>query len=83
MRIRIQWQEHILQIALPTGWLLSPLALRLASNQIALNEKRIEGLSRKSAEILSAELKRIRKIHGDWVLVEVQSAGGETVTVTL
>ena len=45
--------------------------------------RRSEGMFRLSGRDLFAEFRRIKKKHGTWVLVEVESADGDLVNVIL
>ena len=83
MRIRISGTEHAFHITLPTALIFSRFGFRLVMKSVKVNGDRLSTLSPEAADRLARELKRIKKKHGTWTLVEVQSAGGEYVTVTL
>ena len=83
MKIRIAEKAHTFQITLPTGLLFSRFVLRLMLKSISINGKKVPGLTPETADRLALELKHIKKKHGTWTLVEVQSADGEQVTITL
>lgn len=84
MKIRIRDGNHNFTLLLPTMLVFSKPSLRL-----------INGVARKYApdamapipaegmEALWAELRRIKKKYGSWDLVEVDSADGEYVKITL
>ena len=55
----------------------TPLALK------ALSKKGGMSLTRKQAVMFARELRRFKKRHKDWKLVEVTSADGEHVEITL
>mgnify|MGYP003297795493 CR=1 FL=1 len=78
VRITKNGQEQV--ITLPTKMLLNKFVIRLAfkNHRTGLN-----GISRRDSEILLTELERFRQRHGSWDLVEVESADGETVIITL
>ncbi len=82
MRIRIQAEGRSFHISLPTGLIFSRFVLRKAFRRIPVREG-IPALPPAAADILAAELKRLKKKHGAWTLAEVQSADGEQITVTL
>lgn len=77
MKIRIREDTHSFQITIPTRLVFSPAVLRLALRSKAKN------LPPESVEVLSKEIRRIKKKHGAWELVEVKSADGEQVTIVL
>ena len=84
MKIQIKGGEKDLTLLLPTRLLFSKKVVHLISRVAG---KRIPGIiNRIPPVILDAaldELVRTKKIHGSWELVEIQSADGETVKVTL
>ena len=83
MRILVQGNGHNIRIALPTSLVFNRHILRFALGKTRVGGVKLNGLSRQHADALSAEIRRIKKDHGSWTLVEVQSADGERVTVTL
>ena len=83
MNIHIQWSGHNIRLALPTSLVFHRRILRFALGNIRMDGVTANGLSRQQTDTLSAEIRRIKKKHGTWTLVEVESADGERVTVTL
>ena len=83
MRISIQGNDHNIRLALPTAFVFNRHFLRFTLGRIRVDGVEINGLSRQQAKALSAEIRRIKNNCGGWTLVEVYSADGEQVTVTL
>ena len=83
MKVHVQGGGHNIHIGLPTGLIFNRYVLRFALRNIRLDGVAFHGLSRKQADALALEMRRIKKKHGSWTLVEVCSADGEQVTVTL
>lgn len=99
MRIRLSGEGHNIQIPVPTRmifskfsvWLYLNLARKLSSRasryvpenvEISVDEI-LEKLPDEAVYALSAEIMRIKRKYGHWNLVEVKSADGEEVTITL
>lgn len=84
MKIIVRSQEHDIRLGIPTSWIFSRGSAFLA-----------EKLGRKYAPesmvdippdtipILCAELRKIKKKYGTYELVEMETAGGEYVKITL
>lgn len=83
MKIQVKEAEKSFCLNLPTNLIFSRLVLRLALKHSSINGRKIDGLTAEAADALSAEIRRIKKRHGTWELVEVRSADGETVKITL
>ena len=83
MKIQLQGKERSLQLALPTGLIFSRFSLRLLLKSVEINGCRLNGLSPEAADRLAREIKRIRKKHGSWELVEVETANAENIRVSL
>ena len=83
MKIQIREAERSFYLNLPTNLIFSRLVLRLALKHSSINGRKIDVLTAEAADALSAEIRRIKKRHGTWELVEVRSADGETVKITL
>lgn len=82
MKVQIKTGDRDFSLSLPTKMIFSKFVLRMVFKSARLGEKAVK-LSPDGAEVLIAELQRIKKRHGTWELVEVQSADGEIVKVTL
>lgn len=84
MKILISDGEHNIRLWLPTGMIFSKPGIRLAigAAQIYAPEA-MENISPEAAIALCDELKRIRKKYGSWELVEIRSADGEHIRITL
>ncbi len=83
MRIRVQTGDRNIHVSLPTRLLFSRFVLRTALRSIRINGQHIPGLTAEGADALAGEIRRIKKKYGAWTLVEVQSADGDQVTITL
>lgn len=84
MKIRIQngEQEHSIQV--PNALLLNPVTARIAGKAAEKYAgKAMKAIPPQAMGAIFAELKRIRKRHGSWVLVEVHSANGEHIQIIL
>lgn len=84
MKVRVEDQERSYTIPLPTrllfssgsAWLIQHTGLKFLGNDT-------KELPPEAMKVLFAELRRIKKQYGDWELVEVHSASGQRVTVSL
>ena len=99
MRIQVKAHGHSINIPIPTGlifskpsvWLYLKLARKVssrASRYIPENveesvDEILEKLPDDAVYALCAEIMRIKRKHGTWKLVEVQSASGEEIQITL
>lgn len=84
MKIHIRSNEHRLFIPLPTNLVFSKATVWLANG---IGRKyagdALKDIPPEALDKLFAEFRRIKKKHGTWELVEVQSAEGEQVRITL
>lgn len=84
MKVQIREDGHQFSLALPTGLVCSKLVARLANSAgRKYAPDAMENISPEALEVLFAELRRIKKKYGSWLLVEVDSADGEHVSVEL
>lgn len=89
MKIYIQNGSRNMTISLPTRMIFSKTSAKLAirmGKKYAGNQDGEEALLRIPDEALvpvCAEICRIKKARGGWDLIEVESAGGEVVKITL
>ncbi len=82
MRIIVKESEgKNIRLLLPTGMVLNRLTAGLISK--ALVERAKMDLSTGQMMRLMRELKRFKRKHPDWVLVEVQSSDGDYVKIKL
>ena len=80
MKIRVKDKEHNIRLWLPTGLILNrPMAAAIAKGA---RDKGMP-LTGKQLNVLFKAIKRYRKEHKDWVLVEVDSKSGETVFIKM
>lgn len=84
MRIRIQSVEHQFTVLLPTRLVFSKATVWLANH---FGRKyagdAMKDIPPEAMDALFAEFRRIKKKHGSWELVDVETAGGERVKVVL
>lgn len=70
--------------ALPTRMLFSPKMLKFA---IRTGQKHVEAevphIPPEAVDALCAEIKRIKKKHGTWTLIDIESADGDLVQVII
>ena len=99
MKIRIKSVGRSFSVAVPTGLIFSKasiwLYLKLARKYYSAAEKYIPENSEMMAEkllnklpdeklyALCGELRRIKRKHGSWELVNVESSNGDSVKVNL
>jgi len=82
MRIKIYSDGHRINLRLPTSWLLNRFTARIAAK--AINGDREEPyISEESMYALLQGMKRIRRDFRGLTLVEVDSADGDQVRITL
>lgn len=85
MRIKIESQEKNLNLALPSG-----LMSRIAFSGIGLRYLKKHGgddsfsnLTKRDMKNIRKTLRRMRKIHKNWNIVEMDSADGDHVIIRL
>ena len=83
MRIRVRSDGRNIRLALPTRLIFSKwfikLGLRIGSKYSGQKQE----LPPEAVDALCTEIRRIKKKHGSWELVDVRSAEGDTVQITL
>ena len=99
MRIKVKAEGHNINIPIPTGlifskpavWLYMKLARRysghareyISADTEQVADKVLSHIPDEAVYALCAELMRIKKKYGKWDLVEVKTASGEEVNITL
>lgn len=84
MKIRIRSDEANLSLWLPTNLIFSkPVALLGGTVGKKYAGDAMKNLSTKDLDRLFAEFRRIKRTHGTWDLVEIESADGDIVHITL
>ena len=80
MKISINWDNTKFTLCLPTS-----LALNRCTAGMVRRELEKEGihLTRKQTVLLIKELKRYKKTHRDWNLVEVTESGTNSVIIKI
>lgn len=84
MRIQITGGSRDINLAFPTGlvfnrgsaWIANTVGRHYAGDAMP-------DIPPEAMAAILAEMRRIKKKHGHWTLVEVKSSGGEGVTITL
>ena len=80
MKLRIKDKSHNIRLWLPSGLFLSrPFAAAIARGA---RDKGVP-LTGKQLNVLFKAIKRYRKEHKDWVLLEVDSKSGEKAFIKL
>lgn len=80
MRITVRSDEHRFRIPIPTGLVFNDLTAALAPKFMEQNGITITA---KQARKVIRAMRKFKRRHRDWVLVEVQSADGDYVEVKL
>lgn len=84
MKVRIRSDEANLNLWLPTGLVFSkPVALLGSTVGKKYVGDAMKDLSAKDLDRLFAEIRRIKRIHRGWTLVEIESANGDSIHITL
>ena len=84
MKIHIKSKEQNLRIRIPTGLVFSPLGARFICRYgLQYAGDAMKDLSPEALSALFAEFRRIKKKHGSWELVNIESSDGDLVKVTL
>ena len=84
MRIRIKSDETNLNLVFPTRLIIGRTVVKIAAiigRRYAAEA--MAGIPPEALEILCAELRRIKKKHGAWELVDMESAHGDIVQIIL
>lgn len=84
MKIEIKGGGHTMTLLFPTllifsrgtAWLANTVGRKYAAEEM-------KNIPPEALNALFAELRRIKKRHGRWELVDVESASGEKVKITL
>lgn len=80
MKLIVTKPERDIRLLLPTGLVLNGLSAQIVS--LAMRKKDVR-LSPAQLSGLFRELRRFKREHPDWVLVEAETASGEYITVRL
>lgn len=84
MKIQVTDQSRSFTIPFPTGLVFNKAGAKIGSHFIRkYAPDSVAAIPPEALEELFAELNRIKKKHGSWELVEVKSADGEHVKITL
>ena len=80
MKIAIKWDETKLTLHFPTGLVLNRLTAGMVRRSL---KKKGVRLTRKQTVLFIKELKRYKKSHRDWNLVEVEEDGKNSVIIKI
>ena len=80
MKITVKAAEHNFSLHIPNALVLNRLAGAIACK--AMNQQGLS-LTNQQLVVFMSALRDYRKTHGEWVLVEVDSSGGEYVQIKL
>ena len=84
MKIQIREKDWDFALLLPTVLIFSRFTARLTSRAACkYAPDALKNISPENLEALMTELGRIRKKYGRWELVEVESADGTYIKITL
>ena len=84
MKIHIKSGSQNLRIRIPTGLVFSPLGARFICRYgLQYAGDAMKDLSPEALSALFAEFRRIKRKHGSWELVDIESSDGELVKVVL
>lgn len=80
MKIAIKWDETKLTLRFPTGLVLNRFTAGIVRKQL---KKEGVNLTRKQTVLFIKELKKYRRHHRDWNLVEVEENGKNSVIIKI
>lgn len=80
MKIKIKSKEHTMTIPVPNAMILSKITARLIAKYVKTDGP---ALSKDQIGLIFDELKKMRKTYGKMNIVEVHSADGDIVEITL
>lgn len=83
MKIRIRSEEQKFTIVLPTRMLFSKTILKFCLRIGKRYSVDMPDFPPEMVDALCDEIRRIKKKHGAWELVNIQSADGESVQIIL
>ena len=84
MRIQVTSSENVVDIPIPTALIFNDLTALIGCSAIRkYSPPGVQNLSHRQISVLFAEFRRIKRKYGSWVLVDIQSADGQTVQITL
>lgn len=83
MKIRARSEERNFTVVLPTAWIFSKGLLKFGLWIGRKYSSEVPDIPPEAVDALCAEIRRIKKKHGSWELVNVHSADGEQVQIIL
>ena len=84
MKIRVHGDDANVNLILPTNLVFGNIVVKLV-NTVGRRYagEALEKIPPEALERLFAEMRRIKKKHGSWELVDIESADGSIVHITL
>ena len=83
MKIHIREEDRSFTIVLPTRLIFSKTILKFGLRIGKKYSDQVPDIPPEAVDALCDELRRIKKKHGSWELVNVQSSDGEQVQIIL
>lgn len=83
MKVYIRDDERNFTVTLPTRLLFSKSLLKYGLKIGKRYSSAVPDIPPESVDALCDEICRIKKLHGPWELVDIQSADGEEIRITL
>lgn len=80
MRIKVKSSDAHFSLIIPTSFICSKLGVKLISRYCIKDKGKLSDIQIRE---MAAALKKFRKKHRDWVLVDVRSNDGERVLIKL
>ncbi len=83
MKIRIRSEEQAFTVLLPTRLLFSKSILKFGLKVGRRYSDAVPNIPPAAVDALCDEIRRIKKTHTSWELVNIQSADGEQIQIVL
>ena len=84
MRIYVKSEEHNIRLRIPTNLFFNPIVARFAVRYgLRHAPDSARNMSIEAMDSLFAEFRRIKKQHGNWELVDMETSSGDKVKFVL
>lgn len=84
MRIHVTSEDHNIRLCIPTNLFFNPMVARFAVRYGLRNAPdSVRSISPEAMDSLFAEFRRIKKQHGRWELVDMETSTGDKVKIVL
>ncbi len=83
MRIKISDGNKKIRLIFPTSMVFNPLGFAITKKVMKTNAIDLSEISSRDVGKIYAAIKKCKRLHHGWKLVEVCSADGEAVEITL